>query len=336
MQDSICADVSYSGRAGAAVTARKLEERIARLVASDVSLAEIRDAIRAKVGVLVAGAAKLVAARQEISLYPELAPAFARLTERAVDRDPQCRGKIAIARALHQLDRWEDEVFVRGVRYVQEEPVWGGREDTAAELRGVCGLAYAHAGRSDALDVLAELLADPQRMARTAAAQALGDSGRPDATALLRFKIRTGDPEPAVIGACFGSLLALAPTASLAYVAGFLDDNLDERAEGAALALGESRLAAAAPILIAWCERVTADVRARVGYLALALLRDEAGNARLIDVVATGAEDDALAALRALATFKADPRLTERVRTAARASRVRAVRDEADAALASS
>jgi len=213
--------------------------------------------------------------------------------------------------------------------------VWGGREDTAAELRGVCGLAHAHAGRSDALDVLAELLADPQRMARSAAAQALGDSGRPDATALLRFKIRTGDSEPAVIGACFGSLLALAPKTALTYVAGFLEGD-DERAEAAALALGESRLAGATSVLVAWCDRVLADVRARVGYLALALLRDESANTQLLEIVATGEPEDAIAALRALATFKADPRLTERMRTAAKANRDRAVLVEAEASLAPS
>jgi hypothetical protein len=180
--------------------------------------------------------------------------------------------------------------------------------------------------------VLAELLADPQRVARSAAAQAIGDSGRSDATALLRFKIRTGDAEPAVIGACFGSILALAPKTSLAYVAGFLDGG-DEPAEAAALALGESRLAAAAPVLTAWCDRVLADVRGRVGYLALALLRDEVANTHLLEIVATGATKDAIAALRALATFKADPRLSERLRDAASKHRDRAVRAEADESL---
>jgi hypothetical protein len=306
---------------------------LSRVVAPDCELDELRDALRSKTGVLVGAAAKAVAERELETLYDELAPSFARLCERAIERDPGCRGKIAIARALHQIDRWEDDVFVRGVTLEQQEPVWGGREDTAAELRGVCGLAYAHAGRSDSLDVLAGLLADRERMARTAAAQALGDTGRPDATALLRFKVMTGDTEAAVVSACFGSLLALAPKASVAYVAAFLDGG-DERAEAAALALGESRLAAAAPILIEWCERVLADVRARIGYLALALLRDEAANAHLLELVGTAAKPDAIAALRALATFKADPKLTERMRTAAASHRDAAVRREVDALLA--
>lgn len=304
---------------------RSLEDKLARVGAPDAEAGELRDALRSKTGVLVGAAAKQVAARTLDALYDELAPSFVRLCERGVERDPGCRGKIAIARALHQLDRWEDEVFIRGVTYVQEEPVWGGREDTAAELRGACGMAYAHAGRSDSLDVLADLLADRERMARAAAAQALGDTGRPDASALLRFKARTGDSEPAVMNACFGSLLALAPKTSVDYVAAFLDGD-DERAEAAALALGESRIAAAAPILIAWCERVMGDRRERVAYLALALLRDEGANAALLERVATGGRKDAIAALRALATFKADPRLVERMRAAVKRHRDGATR----------
>ena len=83
-------------------------------------------------------AARIVAGREMLELASELAPAFVRLCERATDRDPGCRAKIAIARALRALDAWEDEVFVRGISLVQQEPVWGGKEDTAAELRAEC------------------------------------------------------------------------------------------------------------------------------------------------------------------------------------------------------
>src|SRR5262249_41836511 len=152
--------------------------------------------------------------------------------ERPVERDPGCRGKVAIARALHKLDRWEEAVFARGVRHVQLEPVFGPPEDTAAELRGVCGLAHAHFGRADALDILAELLADRERTARVAAAQGLGDAGRPDASALLRFKVLIDDAEPDVLAACFGSILALGgdDEKALAFVARFLSGG-GERAE---------------------------------------------------------------------------------------------------------
>jgi len=277
----------------------------------------VREALRSKTGALVAAAARMVAGRELRPLVGELPPAFVRLCEKPGERDPGCRGKIAIAKALRELDEWDDEVFVRGIAYVQEEPVWGGREDTAAELRAECAMAFAHAGRSDALDVLADLLADPLRAARAAAAQALGDTGRPDASALLRYKVRVGDPEPEVIGACLGSLLALSPRSSLPFVASLLKGR-DERATAAALALGESRLNAATPHLVAWCEDATPELRARVGYLALALLRGDAATEYLLGCVRDGDPLDAVAAGRALATFRDDARLSARMLEAAR------------------
>ena len=292
---------------------KRLEDRLAAVRGGDP--AALRDALRSKTGVLIAAAAKRVAEDEVAALYDELEPAFLRLLERPIERDPGCRGKVAIARALHGLDRWSDEVFGRGVRWVQQEPVWGGREDTAAELRGVCGLAHAHALRDDALDVLAGLLADPERMTRVAAAQAIGDTGRPDAAALVRFKALTGDPEPAVVGACLGSVLALTAGRALDFVAGFLDDDDDARADAAAIVLGESRLGGAAAPLLAWCER-RPDARRRVGYLALALLRDDAATGALLDVIREGERADALAAVSALATFRDDPSLAARVREA--------------------
>ena len=298
---------------------RKLDDRLSALAAMERAgspdLGVVRDALRSKTGALVAAAARLVARSALEPLFDELAPAFVRLCERPVERDPGCRGKIAVARALSDLDRFEEDVFVRGVSLVQHEPVWGGREDTAAELRALSAMAFAHAGRADALDVLAELLADPERAARAGAAQALGDTGRPDATALLRFKVRIGDEEAEVISACLGSLLALAPAGSLPFVARLLG-GADDRAQAAALALGESRLAAAVPLLVEWCERVPADVRGRVGYLALALLRREEAIVTLLEKVRHGEKVDSAAAARALSTFREDRALLARLEEA--------------------
>ena len=276
----------------------------------------VREALRSKTGAIVALAARIVAGREMRGLLDELGPAFTRLCERPAERDPGCRGKIAIAKALRALDAWEDEVFVPGVSLAQHEPVWGGKEDTAAELRAECAMAFAHSGREDALDVLADLLADTERAARAGAAQALGDTGRPDAAALLRYKVRVGDPEPDVVATCLESILALSPRLSLPFFATLLKGR-DERAEAAALALGSSRLAAARPLLLAFCEEATADARERTGYLALALLRDDAANDHLLEVVRDGESPDAVAAARALATFRDDARLAARLRAAA-------------------
>jgi hypothetical protein len=276
--------------------ARSFEARLAALK-GDAKPADVHDALGSTSGLLVAAAAKLAEAH---GLVDELAPAFVRLLDQPVKRDPGCRGKLAIARTLHDLERWEDDVFARGAGYVQREPAFGGTIDTAAELRGVCGIAHAHFRTGDALDVLAQLLADPERTARLGAAQGIGDCGRPDASALLMFKVLTGDDEPEVLAACYESLFAIAGERALAFVG--------QRAaagnEDAALALGASRLPAAYPILARWCEAAADGVRRRIGYLALALLRYELATARLLEIIRDDDPADAIAAAGALATFK--------------------------------
>jgi hypothetical protein len=276
--------------------ARSFDAKLAALK-GEATHADVRDALRTPSGLLVAAAVKLAEAH---GLLDELAPSFVRLLDQAVKRDPGCRGKLAIARALHDLERWEDDVFVRGVSHVQREPAFGGAVDTAAELRGVCGIAHAHFRAADALDVLARLLADPERTARLGAAQGLGDCAKPDASALLQFKILTGDEEPAVTAACYEALFAIAGERAL----GFVGDRANAGSEEAALALGASRLAEAYPILARWCETATDGVRRRVGYLALALLRHGPATAQLVDVIRDGDPLDAIAAAGALATFK--------------------------------
>jgi hypothetical protein len=312
-----------------------LQQRITDLRALDLAApagrTKLRGALQSTTGALVAAAAALVEDHRIEELVPELGAAFERLCDQAVKRDPGCRGKLAIARALHALDHWDDRVFVAGLAHVQREG-WGA-EDTAAELRGVCGLAHAHFARADALDVLAALLADPERTARIAAAQALGDAGRPDATALLRFKLLTGDAEPQVLAACVEALFALARDSSYDFVVRLLAAH-DDRAEVAALALGGGRFAGAVDELTRWCIGASPDQRQRIGYLALALLRAPAANAYLLEAVRDHGRLDAVAAARALATFKDDAALLAEIRAAAREQRDPAARREIGDALA--
>jgi len=274
-----------------------------------------RDELRKGTGFAVAGVAKRIADYPE--LVTELAPAFVRLCEQASKRDPGCRGKVAIVRSLLELERWEPDVFERGIRYVQNEPAMGGPVDTAAEVRAVSAMAYAQLGRDDALDVIAELLADPERVARVGAATAIGDAGRPDGSALLRFKLLRGDSEPEVLAACFESLLHLGD--HVEFVIRMLAAR-DDRAETAALALGGKRDARAYEPLLAWTHSVLAEQRRRVGYVALALLRADAATEHLLSVVKSGDKADAIAAAKALAIFKDDPAIAARLREAAPSS----------------
>ncbi len=290
----------------------RFDQQLATLRGSP-SPEDVRAALRSKNGILVAAAVPHAHA-------PDLAAAFGALLEDGAKRDPICRGKTAIARALHDRDEWSD-LFVTGLTHVQME----AGVDTAAELRGICGLAHAHFGRPDALDVLAELLADPEVPTRIAAAQALGDTGRADASALLRYKLRTGDAHGEVIGAAAGALLHLQREQAVPFVTSLMRPPHDD---AIALALAESRLPAAVPALRAWLQHVGAETRRAIGYLALALTR--AAHDDLLAVIREGERADALAAAKALATFRDDPAIREAVLAAA----PRALRAEIAALLA--
>lgn len=293
---------------------RSLDAKLAAVRAGDAKA--VREALASTSGVLIAAAVPFA----DVAALPA---AFVRLCEDGAKRDPGCRGKLAIVHALHEAEHWEPDVFVHGLRHTQMEG-WGPAEDTAGALRALCGLAHARFLRSDAVDVLADLLADPVRNARLGAAQALAETR---ATGLLRFKILSDDEESEVLAACVESLLAIERDEQLPFVMALLREH-DTRAEVAAVALGAARIASAAAPLIAWCAGCTPAQRHRVGYVALALLRTDEANTYLLDAVRGNGKADAIGAARALATFKEE--VADRLRTAAAEHRDPAVRREVE------
>jgi hypothetical protein len=173
---------------------------------------------------LVSKAAALVAGKRLSELIPELVAAFERFLADPVKSDPQCWAKTAIARALRDLEHDDPAVFLRGISHIQLEPVWGGRRDSAPELRGVCGLALTSCRLPDGevLTHLVDLLADPEKIARIAAARAIAQSGRAEGALLLRLKALNGDAEAEVAGECFAALLAMTGAGAVPFVSRFL------------------------------------------------------------------------------------------------------------------
>lgn len=272
------------------------------------SIAEVKAALQkafarkgAVAGVVAAEAAKLVEEHGLVDETPMLVAAFTKLGK--PKRDPGCRGRIAIVAALHTLDHWAPEVFEAGLRVVQIEgdPRFPGN-DSGALVRGACAQAHAHFNRPDALDVCGEMLADREVAARVGAARGLGDSGHIDATAVLHYKLALASDDGEVLAACHDSLFVLHRGNAISFAIRQLA-LADERGDAAALALGSNRAIDARDDLIAWCRR---DPRRRqaVGYLALALLRDDAANAELERAIREGSVQDAEAAKSALATFR--------------------------------
>src|SRR5437899_9518052 len=125
----------------------KLEERIERLrqlrtaAPNDAAVSLARKSLRDRASLVVAEAAKLAAEHRVSDLIPDLLAAFERLLENPVKTDPKCWGKLAIVQALTRLDYGESAPFLRGARHVQMEPVWGGPQGAASQLRAPSVLA---------------------------------------------------------------------------------------------------------------------------------------------------------------------------------------------------
>src|SRR5260221_11992139 len=137
-------------------------------------VAELRDALGDKSNLLVAAAAKIVGERMLTDLGPELVAAFQRFLIDPAETDKLCRAKIAIVDALNRIEFDAEEVFRTGLRFVQPEPRWGGSDDAAGPLRANSAFALVRLNPRDLVVLLADLLADPEKVARSAAALALG------------------------------------------------------------------------------------------------------------------------------------------------------------------
>jgi HEAT repeat protein len=268
---------------------------------------EIRRALSDPVNVVAAEAAKIVGREILAEFAPELLAAFEHFMVDPVKRDRNCTAKIAVAEALDNIEHDDPEIFLRGIRYVQEEPVWGGREDSAAPLRSICAAALVRINHADALPLLIDLLADPERTARMGAAYALASSGKNSAMLLLRLKARLGDAEPDVTAECLNGLLRLAPKESLPFVAEFLRSPDRALQEATLLSLGSSRVPEAFDVLKEFLEGFHSHELRETALLAMALLRLPVATEFLVSLVAEGPVRDAAPALAALAVFRHDP-----------------------------
>jgi HEAT repeat protein len=235
--------------------------------------------------------------------------------EHAMDprNDPGCRTKVGVVKALDVLREPADELFLTGIRLVQPEPGWGASQDSAVTLRGICAQALVNRGYIDVMIELARLLADPERDARRAAADAIAASG--DARTgvpLLVLRIRSREPEPEVLGACFSGLVSLSAEQTFDFVVEHLYARDPLVAEAAALALGQERPAGALAALCKFAEQSLGDLR-RVALLSIAMLRTEPAWEYLLEHLSEGSPAIARDAIEALAVYRELPGLAERV-----------------------
>lgn len=283
----------------------------------------------AKVAVLhraLAGPARVAAKAARVAedallyeLIPSLESSFARFLEKPLKSDPSCLAKKAIARALVALDASNIEFFSSGLRYRQPEPVWGGTADTAADVRASCAMGLVASGYPRALVELTALLNDSDAAARMGAVRAIACGNPREAELLLRSKALAGDAEPQVLGECFTGLLGVEPDESLKFVAGYLTHADEAVRELAALALGESRLdAALAPLKEAWGGVLVGEEFRRTLLRAAAAHRSEAALDWLLSIISEARVPVALEAVEALAIYRHNAKLKERLEAAVR------------------
>ena len=262
---------------------------------------------------VVAAAAALVGERLLIELAPELEAAFDRFLIEPLKNDKLCRAKIAAVQALDKIEHLKRDAFEKAARYVQLEPVFGGKEDTAAPLRGAAIFALARIGGSDYHSLLVDSLIDSEKDVRIAAAQALAYVGTEAAGLLLRFKARLGDADPDVLSECLAGLMTLGPEENLDFVTEFLDPLDAARCEAAALALGKTRSPGALEALKACAQKSQQPALREQILLSIAMMRLPAAIDYLIDLVASGSEATAMAAISALKFHRYDAKLRERL-----------------------
>jgi len=234
----------------------QFEQKVAALEAlrqapAEARIDSLRKALANKNNFIAAKAADLIREFNLQELTPDLLKAFNRFFENAEKSDPQCWAKNAISRTLAAFELQEPEVFLRGMRHIQLEPVWGGQSDTAGTLRATCALALVQCGRlpeSDVLAHLVDLLADKDKTVRAEVVRAIDQMGSSAASLLLRLRATLANDEPEVLGACYSGVLHIDGVVAIPWVAGFLS-TADEAAGEAALAIaGTHALEALEPL----------------------------------------------------------------------------------------
>jgi HEAT repeat protein len=263
----------------------------------------IRSALSDRSGAVAARAAKLAASRALDALVPDLADRLEALLDAPASRDKGCLAKEALVDALAELGYKGPEPYLSAAQHVQMEAVYGGRVDTAGELRAAAASALFRTGYRDILFVVTPMLTDTEPSPRRAAVDALGKLGSESCELLLRMKVLTGDEDESIVASCFSALMDVAPGRSFDFVAGFLSDQDDAVAQGAALALGESRADGAFRALKqAWDARVGEPFRDAL-LLPMALTREDEAWSFLLPVLQEGPPERAAEALHALKLF---------------------------------
>ncbi len=273
-------------------------------------------ALSSKYNLVVAKAARIIGTAQWLELSDQLATVCRELIDRGGAGDKGCAALTALCRSLVGMDYDAPELYLRGLRYRQLEPGWGGPSDAAVDVRSICAMGLVNTGYPHKLRELVPLLVDPEWIPRAGAVRAIAAVGSEAASLLLRFKTLSGDAEAEVMSECFTAMLALEAADGVALVTRFAAGAKPEIRESAILALGASRRNDAVEWLCAAAGREWDPDLRKCLMLALSTSRTEPAIEFLLATVAQGSRDAAGNAIEALALHRHDEALQERVRAA--------------------
>jgi hypothetical protein len=277
---------------------RRLDEQLAALEQlrqqpPEARVDPLRIALDHRNNFVAAKAADLARESGLTDLTPDLIQAFDRFFEDPGKSDPQCWGKNAISRTLAAFEVQQPEIFLRGMRHIQLEAVWGGRSDTAGTLRATCALALVQCRRltnDELLAHLIDLFADKEKTVRSEVARAIEHVGSPSASLLLRLRAALANDEPEVLGACYSGILRLEGVPSIPWVSRFLT-NGDDAAGEAALAIAGTHSPQAFDALQQSLVTARDPWFRSVLLSAIALTRQDAAMEFLLDLVKSESVD---------------------------------------------
>jgi HEAT repeat protein len=288
--------------------------------------AQLRKALRDQSNYVCAKAAALAGELELRALMPDLLEIFDRHLAGGSSTDTQCWAKNAIAETLARFGDSDACVFLRGMAHFQAEPIWGGNQDTAVTLRGICALALAQTSITDqeALTRLVDLLGDPEKPVRSDAVRAIALFTSEAVPLLLRLKAIAGDSEAEVTGQCFVSLLEAAPQEHMEFVRTFLKGD-DDLSYEAAIALGGCKDPASVQMLTEHFDSAFDATARKVALVGLGTSRHDQAKEFLLSQAGKGAVADAAEAIRALANSRYRDTVEERLREIVSKRRERAL-----------
>jgi HEAT repeat protein len=277
---------------------RRFDEQLAALdqlrqQPPEACVEPLRKALGHRNNFVVAKAADLAREFALIDLTPDLLKSFGHFYENPEKSDPQCWAKNAISRTLAAFELQEPEVFLRGMRHFQLEPVYGGRSDTAGTLRATCALALVQCRsltNDELLTHLVDLFADKDKTVRAEVARAIEQVGSSSASLLLRLRAVLGSDEPEVLGACYGGILRLEGVSAISWVSHSLVTS-DDAAGEAALAIAATHSPQAFDALQKSLEAAHDPWFRSVLLSAIGLTRQDAAMEFLLDLVKSESPD---------------------------------------------